>query len=339
MAALVGSVLAVQLGASFSRRLIDQTPTPLGAVWLRLTSALAIMLVYWIVRWVLRRRSRCQLSASATRETRVVVASAAAGTAKTRISRVGGTGTVPVSGSDQVSPARPRYALALTIVFGAVMLGMNAAIYEAFARIPVGLAITLEFLGPLGVAIVISLRRRPREAAGARWRSLVFDLGLVACAGVGVALLGLGPVSLNLQGTLFALTAAACWASYIVLGSRVARWHSSDRVLTVLWVVAAVVFLGPALAPSGAGFLTPGVIWLALGVGLACSVVPSLLELFVLARVPPALFAILESLAPAVAGLGAWIILKERLHLTDWVAIVLVVIASVGATWSNARAA
>jgi len=299
--AMISSILSVQIGASFAKRLIDAVPGPLGATWLRLTSAAVIMVLIWGVRRLAARRGGFRPDAGPARA------------------------------------ARPPHALIITLIFCAAMLTMNASIYEAIDRLPVGIAITIEFLGPLAVAIAASIRWGRRAAPAERTRGLVLDFALIACAGAGVALLGVRPASLNLAGVVFALVAASCWACYIVLGARVTQWFDTADLMTVMWIGAAVIFAVPALAPTGPGFLTWPVIALGAAVGLACSVVPTALELFVLRRLPPGLFAILESLAPAVAALAAWAILRQRLHPTDWAAIALVILASVGATLANTR--
>ena len=305
--AMLTSVVVIQTGASFGKRLIDEVPGPMAAVWLRLGTAAVIMLIFWgvraLVEWGRRRR---------------------------------GLGSALILKPASSAP-RPAYALPVTVVFCVVMLTMNTTIYEAFDRIPVGIAITLEFLGPLGVAIAGSIRRGRRLAAGVRGHSLAGDLVLVGCAGAGVALLGVRPASLDGVGVLFALIAAACWAGYITLGGRVAAWYPSPYVLTTAWTVALLGFAVPAMAPHGSGFLTWHVLGLGAVVALSTSTVPTMLELFALGRVPAGLFAILESLAPAVAALAAWPLVGERLDATDWIAICLVVLASIGATYSNAR--
>jgi len=331
--AMLGSILSVQIGASFAKHLIEQVPGPLGATWLRLGSAGAMMVVVWLVRWgVTRRRGT---PTEPVKAAAVTEAGTPVEPVETAVPEAPSTGS-PIGAVAAKAP-RPGYALPVTLAFCVAMLTMNASIYEAFARLPVGIAITIEFLGPLGVAIAVSLRQGLTLVGAARHRRLVFDLGLVICAGAGVALLGVRPVSLNVPGVLFALLAAACWACYILLGGLVTRWYRTQDLLTVMWIAAGCLFALPALAPAGTAFLTWPVIRLGLVVGLVCSVLPTVLELFVLGRLSPGLFAILESLAPAVAALAAWPILGEWLHPTDWVAIVLVILASVGATLASAR--
>ena len=305
--AMLTSVVIIQTGASFGKRLIDEVPNPMAAVWLRLGTAAVVVLIFWAIR------------------------AAVVGVRR----RQGHEPGLVLTGSSHLP--RPSYALPVTAAFCVVMLTMNATIYEAFDRIPVGIAITLEFLGPLAVAIVGSIRRGRRLAAGQRGRSLAGDLVLVGCAGAGVALLGVRPATLNGVGVLFALIAAACWAGYIVLGGRVGAWYPSPYVLTAAWTVALVGFATPALAPHGVSFLTWHVLGLALVVAMLSSAVPTMLEVFAMGRVPASLFAILESLAPAVAALAAWPLVGERLDATDWIAIGLVVLASIGATYNNAR--
>src|SRR5919112_1498643 len=121
--------------------------------------------------------------------------------------------------------------------FGLSLLTMNWAIYQSFARIPLGIAVTIEFLGPLTVAVVSS--RRPR------------DLIWVLLAGVGVALLGLTPGKLSVMGTTFALVAGAAWACYILLSAETGRRWPGLSGLAVASVVGALALSGPSIAEAG----------------------------------------------------------------------------------------
>jgi inner membrane transporter RhtA len=202
--------------------------------------------------------------------------------------------------------------------FGVSLLTMNWAIYQSFARIPLGIAVTIEFLGPLAVAIIGS--RRPR------------DLIWVTLAAVGVALLGLSPVSLTWVGVAFALLAGLAWACYILLSAQTGRHWSGISGLAVASLVGAIILAPPAVVEAGATLLEPRVLLLGLVVGLLSSVIPYSLELTALRRIPPRVFGILMSLEPAAAALAAIVLLAEFLAPLQWVAMACVVIASVGAT-------
>jgi inner membrane transporter RhtA len=205
----------------------------------------------------------------------------------------------------------------VAITFGVVLGTMNWSIYESFARIPLGIAVTIEFLGPLGLAVVSSRRAR--------------DLIWVVLAGAGVALLGVERGDLTLAGVAFALLAGASWAAYILLSvSTGRRWPGLDG-LTVASVVATVL-MAPLLASfSGRGIGHPHVILLGALVGLLSSVIPYSLEMVALRTLPARVFGILMSLEPATAALVAALVLGEWLTPLQVVAIACVTAASVGA--------
>jgi inner membrane transporter RhtA len=210
---------------------------------------------------------------------------------------------------------------AVALAFGVSLMTMNWAIYQSFARIPLGLAVTIEFLGPLAVAVLGS--RRPR------------DLLWVGLAAAGVALLGFSRTRLDLAGVLFALLAALGWACYILLSARTGRRWPGVSGLAVASLVGAVALAPPAVLEAGSSLLEPRVLLLGVAVGLLSSVIPYSLELTALRRIPPRVFGILMSLEPAVAALAAMILLAEFLSPLQWVAMACVVVASVGSTRSN----
>jgi inner membrane transporter RhtA len=195
---------------------------------------------------------------------------------------------------------------------------MNWSIYQSFARIPLGVAATIEFLGPLAVAVVGSRR--------------AIDFVWVLLAGAGVALLGLAPGSLSWSGVGFALLAALSWAGYILLSAETGRRWPGLSGLALASVVGTVVLAGPAIADAGTRLLQPKIFLLGLAVGVLSSVIPYSLELMALRRIPPRVFGILMSLEPAAAALAAMILLAEFLNVTQWLALACVVIASAGAT-------
>lgn len=202
--------------------------------------------------------------------------------------------------------------------FGASLMVMNWAIYQSFARIPLGIAVTIEFLGPLTVAVLGSRRAR--------------DLVWVGLAAVGVGLLGLSRESLTMAGVLFALLSALGWACYILLAVRTGRHWSGISGLAVACLVGAVVLAGPAIVAGGAALFDPRILVIGLAVGLLSSVVPYSLELIALRRIPPRVFGILMSLEPAAAALAALILLREYLSGWQWLAMGCVIMASIGAS-------
>ncbi|WP_375425927.1 DMT family transporter [uncultured Friedmanniella sp.] len=204
----------------------------------------------------------------------------------------------------------------IALAFGVCLMGMNWAFYQSFARIPLGLAVTIEFLGPLAVATIGS--RRPR------------DLLWVALAGLGVALLGFSRTRLDLLGVLFGLVAALGWACYILLSARTGQRWPGISGLAVASLVGAVGLAPPAVLEAGSVLLQPRVLLLGLAVGLLSSVVPYSLELIALRRMPPRVFGILMSLEPAVGALAALVLLAELLSPLQWLALACVVLASVG---------
>jgi inner membrane transporter RhtA len=196
---------------------------------------------------------------------------------------------------------------------------MNYAIYQSFARIPLGVAVTIEFLGPLALAVASSRR--------------VIDVLWVVLAGAGVALLTRGGGSLGphaVAGVLWGLTAAAGWAAYILLSRATGRRFSGSSGLVIAMVVAALVVTAPAAADAGSALGRPEVLAAGLGIGLLSSVIPYRLELEALRRVPARVFGIWMSLEPAVAALVGLVILDQGLAAREWLAIAFVVVASAG---------
>jgi len=208
----------------------------------------------------------------------------------------------------------------MALGFGVSLVTMNWAIYQSFARIPLGIAVTIEFLGPLTVAVLGS--RRPR------------DLLWVVLAGAGVATLGLAPGEITLAGVLFALLAGAAWAAYILLSAGTGRRWPGISGLAVASVVGAVVLAPPAIVEAGTDLLDPKILALGVAIGLLSSVIPYSFELKALRRMPPRVFGVLMSLEPAAAALAAMVLLSEFLTPLQWTAVACVVAASVGATRS-----
>jgi inner membrane transporter RhtA len=217
---------------------------------------------------------------------------------------------------------RSRTDWLVVLAFGLCLGVMNWAIYQAFARIPLGIAVTLEFIGPLTLAVIGSRRVR--------------DLLWVLLAGLGVAVLGLsGGGEVNLAGALFALLAGAMWASYILLAGQTGqRWPGFDGL--ALASVFATLLLTPfAIGEGGGDLLDPHILLLGAAVGLLSSVVPYSCELVALRSIKASVFSILMSLEPAAAALAGIIVLQEFLTWEQWLAMTFVVVASVGATRSS----
>ncbi len=208
--------------------------------------------------------------------------------------------------------------------YGVALATMNWAIYQSFARIPIGLAVTIEFLGPLGVAIVGSRRAR--------------DLIWVALAALGVTLLGVFPATVDWIGIGFALLAGAAWAGYIVLSGPTGRYWEGVTGVSVGSLVGALVFLIPGVLAGGASMWQWPVLGLAAIVGVMSSVIPYGLEMVARRSIPASVFGILMSLEPAVAALAALLILHEQLSGVEVVAMACVIVASVGSTRTLAKA-
>ncbi|MFV0458894.1 MAG: EamA family transporter [Actinomycetales bacterium] len=207
---------------------------------------------------------------------------------------------------------------AVALGFGLCLMGMNWCIYQSFARIPLGMAVTLEFLGPFTLSLLGSRRMR--------------DLIWVLLAGSGVLLLGFDPTGLTVSGVALALAAGVLWAGYILMSERTGRRWQGVTGLTVASMVGAVVMAGPAIAEAGQTLLEPRILAIGLAVGLLSSVVPYSLELVALRQIRPSVFAILMSLEPAAAALAALLLLGEALSWLQWIAVGCVVLASIGAT-------
>ncbi|MFD4621010.1 DMT family transporter [Streptomyces sp. NPDC058475] len=213
---------------------------------------------------------------------------------------------------------------ALIAAFGAALAGMNTLFYQAIDRLPLGAAVTLEVLGPL-VLSVVTVRR----AAGWLW---------AAAALVGVALLGRGGFDrLDGVGVGFALGAGALWAAYILLSARAGSRFPRTDGLALAMCAAAVLSLPAGVADAGSRLLNPVTLALGAAVAVLSSALPYTCELLALRRLAPAVFAVLMSVAPAVAALAGYLVLDQTLTGTDIGAIALVVAASAGAVHAPTR--
>ena len=218
--------------------------------------------------------------------------------------------------------AGPR-PLRWVIAAGAAVATMNACFYQAIDRIPLGLATTVEFLGPLAVAVIGSRR--------------ALDFLWIALAGIGVALLGSPGADLDPTGLAFAFGAAGAWAAYILLAKRMLEDWPVGTGLSLTLLVAALVLAPFGLAAGGSDLLDPAVLAVGLAVAVLGSVLPFALELAALRQLSAATFGILLSLEPAVAAFAGAVALAQIPSALEATAIVLVVAASVGASLGARR--
>jgi inner membrane transporter RhtA len=210
--------------------------------------------------------------------------------------------------------------------FGLVLATMNGLFYLALERLPLGVTVTIEVLGPLVLSIVAS-----RRASAWLW-------AILALAGV-VALAGGGWDRLDPLGVLFALGAAASWAFYILASARVGREFPRLDGLALAMAVGALIALPFGILSAGSALLRPDLLALGAAVAVLSSTIPYALELIALRRLPAAAFAILMSLAPATAALAGWLLLGQELLWLEIVGIALVITASIGAVRSSSKAA
>ncbi|MFG3284255.1 DMT family transporter [Streptomyces sp. NPDC048111] len=210
------------------------------------------------------------------------------------------------------------------VAFGAAMAGMNGLFYQAVDRIPLGVAVTLEVLGPLALSVFAS-----RRLMNVVWAALAL---------AGVVLLGGGGFSdLDPVGVAYALGAGACWAVYILFSARTGRRFPQADGLALAMAVAAVLFLPIGIAQAGGKLLVPSTMALGAAVAVLSSVLPYTLELLALRRLPASTFAILMSLEPAIAATAGFLILNQSLSWPQALAIGLVIGASMGAVRSQVR--
>ena len=207
-------------------------------------------------------------------------------------------------------------------VFGLTLAGMNLSLYLAIDRIPLGVAVTLEFLGPLGVAVAGSRR--------------LLDLLWASLATAGVLLLApldaLGGTDLDPVGVGFALLAGSLWAGYILLSARTGSAFAGGTGLVIALCVGTVVLLPVGLLGAGYALLDPRLLLVGFGVAMLSSAIPYSLELEALRRLPARVFGVLMSLEPAVAALVGLLVLGERLDLRAAAAVLLVTLAAAGAS-------
>ncbi|MHB1836996.1 MAG: EamA family transporter [Solirubrobacteraceae bacterium] len=221
-----------------------------------------------------------------------------------------------------VSRPRPgeldRQKVALAALFGAVLSAMNLSFYASIHRIPLGIAVALEFVGPLAVAVAGSRRR--------------IDLLWVVLAVAGILALTRGGGGIDGLGVAFALVAGALWGCYILVSARVGRAFQTGAGLSVAMCFAAMLALPLGLTSGGANLLEPRSLALGAAVGVLSSAIPYSFELEALRRIKPAVFGVLMSLEPAVAALMGLIVLGQGLSARSGAGIALVMAASGGAS-------
>lgn len=212
------------------------------------------------------------------------------------------------------------------IPYGLVLGTMNLSFYLALARIPLGLAVTLEFVGPLSLAVF-----------GSR-RGLDFLWALLAAVGILlIAPWRQGVDAPDLVGVLLALFAGACWAAYILLGGRVSRVFPGAQGVAIGMMFAALTVLPFSFAQGLASRITPPLFAAGLAIALLSSALPYTLEMMALRVLPSRTFGILMSLEPAVAALAGLVFLREQLTVTQWLALVFVSAASAGTALTARR--
>jgi len=289
---LIFGMITVQLGAALAKDLFGALG-PAGVVFLRVGFAALMLLALWRPWRSLRRQ-----------------------------------GATESTGGGASSPSARRSAYVAVVLFGLVLALMNFTFYTALTRIPLGVAVTVEFVGPLGVAVAGS-----RRALDVLWAVLAAG-GIILLAPLGV----LGAVALDPVGLLLALGAGVLWAMYILLSARVGRAFSGGTSLSVAMAIGALAILPIGVAQAGGALLNPSLLLLGAGVALLSSVVPYSLELAVLRRMSTSAFGVFMSLEPAIAALVGWLVLREALELRAILALVLVTTAAIGATRWGAHA-
>ena len=213
------------------------------------------------------------------------------------------------------------------IVYGLCLGGMNILFYLAIARIPLGIGVALEFTGPLAVALFSSRRKR--------------DLIWVGFAIAGILLLlpdMHGVDALDPVGVMLALAAGACWAGYILFGKKTNTQSSGGITVALGMTVAALVLVPVGAVTQGMALLSWDVLPLGFLVGILSSAIPYSLEMVALRNMTSQNFSVFMSMEPAIAALAGFLILAELLTLWQWLAIGLVIVASLGSSLTSSQA-
>ncbi len=201
---------------------------------------------------------------------------------------------------------------------------MNVIFYMAIARIPLGLGVALEFIGPLVLALTGSKR--------------IIDFLWVVLAAAGIIMIEpWGNKAIDIIGVLLALLAGAFWAAYILIGGHISQIMDSGKAVTIGMIFASILVLPIAIAGGLLSHLKPAMFISGLGLALLSSAIPFTLEMSALRKIPAKTFSILMSLEPAVAAISGLIFLHEYLSLYEWLAVVLIIVASAGATLTRKK--
>ncbi|MBC7725062.1 MAG: EamA family transporter [Burkholderiaceae bacterium] len=210
-----------------------------------------------------------------------------------------------------------RQTWAAVAILGVALGAMNQLIYLSFAYLPIGVAITIEYLGPLTLALI-----HIRRWSDAIWPALALG---------GVALIGLGATAhLSLVGIGFAVAAAVCWAGYILASARLGRLMPDTSGLAMAMVVAMLLAVPLGLPQAVGVFDEPVLLWVFLLIAIMSSAIPYSLELRALRRMPTRVFGILQSMGPGAGAIAGLVILGQALRWQELVALLLVTAASVG---------
>jgi len=208
------------------------------------------------------------------------------------------------------------------IVYGVSLGLMNFLYYLALRTLPLGITVAIEFTGPLAVAVLSS-----RRATDFLW---------IVLAAAGLALLlpiGHAQANVDPTGTLFALGAGACWALYIVFGKKAGGDYGAQTV-ALGSVIASIIVVPVGVAEAGAALLSPVALRYGSAIALLSTALPYSLEMIALTRLPARTFGILMSIEPVIGALAGWVMLHEQLAFVQWMAIGMVILASIGTTWT-----
>ncbi|WP_026728752.1 EamA family transporter [Flavobacterium denitrificans] len=212
----------------------------------------------------------------------------------------------------------------VVIPYGFSLGAMNLIFYFSIERIPIGLAVTLEFIGPLLLAIIGSKR--------------LMDYFWVVLAAIGILLIAPWTNErLDSLGVIFALLAGALWAAYIVFGGKISKILNEGTAVSTGMLLAAILVLPFGIFENGLANLTPRLFGMGFALALLSSAIPFTLEMKALGKLPPRTFSILMSLEPAAASICAFIFLNENLSFYEILAVVCVVVASAGSTLTSKK--
>jgi inner membrane transporter RhtA len=207
--------------------------------------------------------------------------------------------------------------------YGLMMGLMNLLIYRAFLYIPVGIAVSIEVVGPLGAALLTSRRR--------------IDLLWIALSAIGLTLLpwGMHSHGLDSRGVMYALGAALAWGLYVMLGTKVAIY--GKQAVASGMMCAALLGVPLGLSQAGSQLFEPWILLTGLSVALLSSTLPFLLDMYAMRHLPPSVFGVLLSASPAAGAIAGWLILRETLSLTQCVGIFAIALACAGSALSRNR--